>query len=70
MLYWNEITLYVVIIFEICMSILARCELCHNDNTADRSAPFIDLMPGFNNIQEAVNDYFSEENVMDYDCQV
>ena len=62
--------MYVVIIFEICMSILARCELCHNDNTADRSAPFIDLTPGFNNIQEAVNDYFSEENVMDYDCQV
>ena len=49
---------------------LARCELCHNDNTVERSAPFIDLTPGFNNIQEAVNEYFSEENVMDYDCQV
>ena len=52
------------------MSILAGCELCHNDNTVDRSAPFIDLTPGFNNIQEAVNEYFSEENIMDYGCQV
>ena len=66
----NGITLYVVIICEICIWLLARCELCQNDNTAQRSAPFIDLTPGFNNIQEAVNEYFSEENVMDYDCQV
>ena len=48
----------------------ARCELCHNNNTADRSAPFIDVTPGFNNIQEAVNEYFAEENIMEYDCQV
>ena len=67
---WNAITLYVVIICEICISLLARCELCHNDNTEERSAPFIDLTPGFNNIQEAVNEYFSEETVMDYECQV
>ena len=64
------ITLYVVIICEICIWLLARCELCHNDNTVERSAPFIDLTPGFNNIQEAVNEYFSEETVMDYECQV
>ena len=37
---------------------------------AERSAPFIDLTPGFNNIQEAVNEYFSEGTIMDYECEV
>ena len=60
----------VVKICDINLCSSARCELCHNTNRADRSAPFIGLTPGFNNIQEAVNEYFAEENVMEYDCQV
>ena len=62
--------MYVVNILDMNLCSSARCELCHNDNRADRSAPFIDVIPGFNNIQEAVNEYFAEENIMEYDCQV
>ena len=62
--------MYVLNICDINLYSSACCELCHNTNRADRSAPFIDLTPGFNNIQEAVNEYFAEENVMEYDCQV
>ena len=62
--------MYVVSICEINICSSACCELCHNTNRADRSASFIDLTPGFNNIQDAVLNYFAEENVMEYDCQV
>ena len=62
--------MYVVNILDMNLCSSARCKLCHNDNIADRSAPFIDVTLGFNNIKEAVNEYFAEENVMEYDCQV
>ena len=62
--------MYVVNILDMNLCSSAHCELCHNNNRADRSAPFIDVTLGFNNIQEAVNEYFAEENVMEYDCQV
>ena len=70
MLCFINISMYVLNICEINLCYSARCELCHNTNRADRSAPFIDLTLGFNNIQDAVADYFAEENIMEYDCQV
>ena len=70
MLCFINISMYVLNICQINLCYLALCELCHNTNRADRSAPFIDLTLGFNNIQDAVADYFAEENIMEYDCQV
>ena len=70
MLCFINISMYVLNICQINLCYSAHCELCHNTSRADRSAPFIDLTLGFNNIQDAVANYFAEENVMEYDCQV
>ena len=70
MLCFINVSMYVLNICHINLCYSARCELCHNTNKADRSVPFIDLTLGFNNIQDAVADYFAEENIMEYDCQV
>ena len=34
------------------------------------TGPFIDVTPGFETIQEAVDEYFMEETIMDYKCKV
>ena len=50
--------------------IAVTCELCHNVTIREEGRPFIDISPSFEVLQDAIEAFFFEENILDYDCAV
>ena len=46
-------------------SLAVTCELCHNVTIREEGRPFIDISPSFKVLQDTIEAFFSEENILD-----